>query len=146
MDYYKYPNIVLKLKGHAVQIFKSTMLKNGSPIFSSSNSLSMSTTYRNSWLLVLPALIFNTTEIYPASPNTIQGTITNSSTGKTVEKAYVYIISGEEEALTDRKGVFSIATWQELPLTVIVEHPAYKKKKLVIKDASEHQFIRLDPK
>jgi hypothetical protein len=106
----------------------------------------MSTPYRNSWLIALPALIFNTSEIYPASPYTIQGTITNSSTGKTVDKAYVYIISGEEEALTDRKGVFSIATWQELPVTVIVEHAAYKKKRLIIKDATEHQFIRLEPK
>ena len=106
----------------------------------------MSTPFHHSWLLVLPALIFNTSEIYPGRPHTIQGTITNSSTGKTVDKAYIYIISGEEEALTDRKGVFSIATWQDLPVTLIIEHPVFKKKKLRITDASQHQFITLDPK
>jgi hypothetical protein len=106
----------------------------------------MLTPYRHSWLIALPALIFNTSEIYPGHPQTIQGTITNSSTGKTVDKVYIYIISGEEEALTDTKGIFSIATWQDLPVTLIIEHPVFKKKRLRISDASQHQFITLEPK
>lgn len=106
----------------------------------------MSSTHRNSWLIALPALIFNTTEIYPNRPHNIQGTISNRNTGKTVENAYIYIISGEEEALTDRKGVFTISTWQDLPVTLIIEHPVYKKKKIKIDDASQHLFITLEPK
>lgn len=98
-----------------------------------------------SWLIMLPALIFNTSAIYPGRPSTIQGTVT-SSTGKTIDKAYIYIISGEEEALTNKKGVFSISTWQDLPVTLIIEHPVFKKRKINITDASNHQFITLEPK
>jgi hypothetical protein len=106
----------------------------------------MKPTHHNSWLIAIPALIFNTSEIYPGRPHNIQGTISNSNTGKTVENAYIYIISGEEEALTDKKGVFTISTWQELPVTLIIEHPVFRKKKIRIADASQHQFITLEPR
>lgn len=106
----------------------------------------MKSPINSSWLIALPALILNTSEIYPNRAHTIQGTICNGNNGKMVENAYIYIISGEEEALTNRKGVFSLNTWQELPVTLIIEHPMFKKKKIRIEDASQHQFIRLAPR
>jgi hypothetical protein len=106
----------------------------------------MNRTWQNSWLIALPVLIFNTSEIFPARPYTIEGTIKNNSNGKFIENAYIYIVSGEEEALTNRKGIFTISTWQELPVTLIIEHPAFKQKKIRITDASQYQLIHLDPK
>jgi hypothetical protein len=114
--------------------------------FLTSITLFMKSPNHKSWLIALPVLIFNTSEIFPGRPYTIEGAITNSTTGKNIENAYVYIVSGEEEALTNAKGVFTISTWQQLPVTLIVEHPTFKQKKIRVADASQYQLIKLDPK
>ncbi|WP_207510758.1 hypothetical protein [Longitalea luteola] len=106
----------------------------------------MNRIHRNSWLIALPAVIFNTSEIFPAKPYTIEGAVKNSATGKYIENAYIYIISGEEEALSNNKGAFTISTWQELPVILSIEHPVYNKKKIRVTDASQYQLIKLDPK
>ncbi|WEK38145.1 MAG: carboxypeptidase-like regulatory domain-containing protein [Candidatus Pseudobacter hemicellulosilyticus] len=98
------------------------------------------------WLIAVPALIFSTSEIYPAKPATIHGNIVNHVTGKSIENAYIYIVSGEEESLSDKEGAFSISTWQELPVTLVIEHPQYKQKKISTKDSQKKQLIRLEPK
>lgn len=99
-----------------------------------------------SWLVAVPALIFNTSEIYPERPSTFQGNIVHGTTRKGVENAYVYIVSGEEESLSGKDGKFSIATWQELPVTLVIEHPLFKTKQLVTKDTLQKQVITLEPK
>ena len=98
------------------------------------------------WLIAVPALIFSTTEIYPAKPSSISGQIVHSANGQKIENAYIYIVSGEEESLSDKNGQFKITTWQPLPVTLVIEHPQYKKKKVSAADASEKQVIKLDPK
>jgi hypothetical protein len=105
----------------------------------------MNRTHR-SLLIALPAFILHTSEIYPHRPHTIAGTVKNSATDKTIENVYIYITSGEEEALSTNKGTFTISTWQDLPVTLVIEHPIYKQKKIRITDASQHQVIKLDPK
>lgn len=97
------------------------------------------------WLIAVPALIFSTTEIYPGKPAEISGHLVNE-TGQRIENAYVYIVSGEEESLSDKNGKFSITTWQQLPVTLVIEHPQYKKKTVRTSDASQKQVIKLEPK
>lgn len=106
----------------------------------------MNRTPRNSWLIALPAFFIHTSEIFPAKPYNIEGAVKNSATGKSIENVYIYITSGEEEALSNNKGTFTISTWQELPVTLVIEHPVYKQKKIRITDASQYQLIKLDPK
>lgn len=106
----------------------------------------MNRLHSNSRLLLLPVFISLTSAIYPARPYTIAGTIKNGTTDKNIQNAYIYIISGEEEALTNNKGAFTISTWQELPVTLIIERPTYKQKKIRITNVSEHQVIKLEPK
>jgi hypothetical protein len=106
----------------------------------------MNRTHRNSWLIALPAFILHTSEIYPHRPHTIAGIVKNSANDKTIENVYIYITSGEEEALSNNKGAFTISTWQDLPVTLVIEHPVYKQKKVRITDASQQQLIKLDPK
>lgn len=105
----------------------------------------MNRIHSNSWLIALPAFILHTSEIYPDRPHTIEGAVKNSIDGKSIENVYIYITSGEEEALSDNKGTFTISTWQELPVTLVIEHPTYKQKKIRITDASQYQVIKLDP-
>jgi hypothetical protein len=106
----------------------------------------MNRTPRNSWLIALPAFILHTSEIYPDRPHTIAGAVKNSTTDNFIENVYVYITSGEEEALSNSKGAFTISTWQDLPVTLVIEHPVYKQKKIRITDASQYQLIKLEPK
>lgn len=108
----------------------------------------MSTTRFHNWLIAVPALIFNTTEIYPARPVNIEGRIVHKTSGKSIENVYVYIVSGEEEALSGKDGVFKIATWQDLPVTLVIEHPGYKQQKVRIteKDLSKSRLIQLESK
>ena len=46
------------------------------------------------------------------SPSIVEGKVLSESTGQPVTKAHVYILDGEEEALTNNKGEFRIKTWQ----------------------------------
>jgi len=55
-------------------------------------------------------------------------------------------VSGEEEALSGKDGVFTISTWQQLPVTLVIEHPRYRSKKISINDPSKKTVIKLDPK
>lgn len=106
----------------------------------------MKSTSAYSWLIALPAFIMSPTEIYPSKPVKIEGNVIHSLNGQKVENAYIYIVSGEEEALTGKDGVFSISTWQQLPVTLVVEHPKYKSKQISIKDPAKKAVIKLDPK
>lgn len=106
----------------------------------------MKTSPAYQWLVAVPVLIFSTTEIYPGKPAEIIGQIIHTETGQRIENAYVYIISGEEESLTDKNGRFFITTWQQLPVTLVIEHPQYKKRKVRTTDASQKQVIKLEPK
>lgn len=106
----------------------------------------MKSTSAYSWLIAVPALIMNPSEIYPSKPVKIEGNVIHSQNGKQVENAYIYIISGEEEALSGKDGLFSISTWQQLPVTLVIEHPKYKPKQISIKDPGQKALIRLDPK
>lgn len=73
------------------------------------------------------------------TPVVIEGVVMSNSDGKPVSQAHVYIVHGEEEALTDRKGNFRIESWQKLPAKLTV---AYKNKKVLtatISTAAEKQ-------
>lgn len=106
----------------------------------------MNRIHRNSRLIALPAYFLLTSAIVPERPYAIAGAVTNSASGKYIENVYIYITSGEEEALSNNKGAFTISTWQELPVTLVVEHPVYKKQKVRITNASQYQLIKLHPK
>ena len=96
------------------------------------------------WLRCQP--LFCIHQKFTRNGQTIVGAVKNSATDKYIENVYIYITSGEEEALSNNKGAFTISTWQDLPVTLVIEHPIYKQKKIRITDASQYQLIKLDPK
>lgn len=106
----------------------------------------MKSTSAYSWLIAVPALIMNPSDVFPSKPVKIEGNVIHSLSGRQVENAYIYIISGEEEALSGKDGVFSISTWQQLPVTLVVEHPKYRSRKISIQDPAKRTIIKLDPK
>jgi hypothetical protein len=61
-----------------------------------------------------------------------------------VLNAYLFVVKGEEETITGSNGQFALTTWQKFPVSLSVEHPDYKKLKLVIKEAGQKQVIKLE--
>lgn len=78
--------------------------------------------------------------------STIEGIVVSSNTNQPVSQVHVYVVKGEEESITSGNGKFSLTTWQTFPVSLSVEHPEYKKIKLVIKEAGSKQVIHLEPK
>jgi hypothetical protein len=74
---------------------------------------------------------------------TVKGIILSEKTGKPVSGALVYIVLGEEEALTKVKGEFSIETTKKLPLEVVTEHRDYKKQSVELSALTDNLVIRL---
>lgn len=84
----------------------------------------------------------------PVAPrvNTINGVVLSESTGKPVSAALVYVVLGEEEALTKAAGAFSIETSHDYPIEVLAEHREYVKQSVILKNATDKLVIRLKPR
>ncbi len=80
-----------------------------------------------------------------SGPVVIQGTVVDSHSGQPLSKAYLYIISGEEEAMTDAAGRFSISTWQPFPVTVTATYPGYVKTGVRVENKDTRPTIRMVP-
>ena len=74
----------------------------------------------------------------------LQGVVVGKD-NRPVSNAYLFVVKGEEETITGGDGQFALTTWQKFPVSLNVEHPDYKKLKLLIKDAGQKQVIKLEP-
>jgi hypothetical protein len=97
-------------------------------------------------LAAIVIIILSSTSKSPNQSITIRGNIVQASTNQHIENAYLYVVQGEEEALSAKDGSFSIATWKNLPVTLVAEHHGFKQTKVIIKDASQKLLIKLEPK
>lgn len=66
-------------------------------------------------------------------PVFITGKVIAENTGIPVTGAYVYTVAGEEEALTQKDGSFTLKTWQSLPVRCTVEHKNFVQNVQVIR-------------
>lgn len=73
----------------------------------------------------------------------VEGQVVAESSGKAVSGVHVYIIEGEEEALTDANGNFRIRTWQKFPLQLTAKYRDRPAVKINVADASSRKIIRL---
>jgi hypothetical protein len=89
-------------------------------------------------------MIIGNSQHYSGAVATISGTVMHEKDQKPLENTYLYVISGEEEAVTDKKGKFLITTWQSFPVTVIVVHHHCKKKELKIYKPCSDLIITLE--
>ena len=96
-----------------------------------------------SLLVISPFLFANGVSTESTKPATVEGIVISNSTSRPVGNTYLYIVPGEEEALTDINGKFVITTWQKFPLSVTAEHPNFKKAKLLVSAEGTKQVIKL---
>jgi hypothetical protein len=75
----------------------------------------------------------------------VEGTVVSDQTGKPVGFAHVYIVDGEEEALTNAKGEFKIESSKAFPVKITVEHKDFQKTSVGVSSGGR-QIIRLRPK
>lgn len=77
----------------------------------------------------------------------IEGKVVVETTGKPVASAHVYILDGEEEALTNSQGEFKIRSWQKAPFKVTVKkYGNYQDESVTVTNPSQKLVIRLKSK
>lgn len=105
-------------------------------------------TYKLVSCLSIPLIIMimSITDSYRFVPYTIKGNVVSASDQRPLERVYVSAVAGEEEALTDKNGNFELSTWQQLPVTIQVQHVDFVTEKVVLTDVSQKQVFRLKKK
>ena len=89
-------------------------------------------------LSILPLFFF-----FNGDGNTLKGRIINPSNNKPVPNVLVYVIEGEEEALTNNAGEFTIKTRKEFPLKVTVQDPTGSRKTVKYTAVSSNVTIEM---
>jgi hypothetical protein len=73
----------------------------------------------------------------------VEGVVIEDGTGKPLSGAHVYVVHGEEEALTNGRGEFRIESWQKLPLRVTAELKQYRTAGITVTDPNRKYTIKL---
>ncbi|MBI5372663.1 MAG: carboxypeptidase-like regulatory domain-containing protein [Sphingobacteriales bacterium] len=76
----------------------------------------------------------------------VKGVVLSEKTGQPVKGALVYVVLGEEEALSKPNGDFTLETTKNTPFEVVTEHWEYQKNSLELKEAGQKLVIRLKPR
>lgn len=95
--------------------------------------------------VTLLLMIFSSAEIVNFLPATLKGRVVDSRSGKPVRAVHVYITKGEEEIFSNSKGEFVLKTWQQLPVTINVEHKDYKQQTIRVTGETDPLIISLTP-
>jgi CarboxypepD_reg-like domain len=91
-------------------------------------------------------LLFRYQSSTPAIKEMVEGIVISAKNNQPVANAYIYIVHGEEEALTNSKGEFRIETFQKFPLLLTVDHGDFEKTKLTISAPSRKVEVSIKPK
>ncbi len=79
------------------------------------------------------------------STQQIKGIVISADTRQPVSNAYLYIVKGEEEALTNAKGEFIITTSEKIPVLTVI-HKDFKELKVKMNTGSQSLKILLQRK
>ncbi|WP_081658844.1 carboxypeptidase-like regulatory domain-containing protein [Terrimonas ferruginea] len=74
----------------------------------------------------------------------VQGKVVDARNDKPIAKVHVYVVRGEEEALTDNNGRFRVQSWQSLPLKVSATAQGFQTVSLLVKEPGKELVIRLN--
>lgn len=94
-------------------------------------------------LLPVLFLFFQQQVKHTGTAQVIEGNIVSERTNKPIARAYVYLVEGEEEAMTDANGYFRIETWKKFPVELTVKYLNQPALKVNVSDPSRRQLIRL---
>lgn len=89
--------------------------------------------------VLVPLMILTIADISKVVPYKVKGIVVNES-NKPVERVYISAVQGEEEALTDKNGNFTLTTWQSLPVTITIQHADYTSQQIVIRDTAQKEI------
>jgi DNA polymerase IIIc chi subunit len=96
--------------------------------------------------ILFTSILLSAAGISPTQPEahiTLTGKVVCEKGRAPVPNVLVYIVEGEEEALTDARGKFSIETRKGFPLRVTAQQLVGKKQKVVVIAAADRLVIEL---
>ncbi len=73
----------------------------------------------------------------------VNGVVIDKQTNKPLPDVYVYIIKGEEEAVTNQQGKFSFATWHQSNTVLYLKRPGQNEVQVKLGDPKKDVVIRL---
>ena len=73
----------------------------------------------------------------------VNGVVFDKQTNKPLPDVYVYIIKGEEEAITDQQGKFSFTTWHRSNMVLNLKRPEHNEVQVKLSDPKKDMVIRL---
>lgn len=76
-------------------------------------------------------------------PLVVRGVVQDAATREPLPNIHVYIIKGEEEAVTDSRGNFSIRSWQNFPLKVQASGKGYVSREAQVTNDRQQVTILL---
>jgi hypothetical protein len=102
---------------------------------------------KNMAVVIIPLLMLLSYHDYLRhSQIVVQGTVLTEGSLKPVPDAFVYTVSGEDEALTDKNGNFRFTTWQSMPIAITVEHRDFETAEIRVTRLPATQAIKLKRK
>jgi hypothetical protein len=88
------------------------------------------------------ALLFSYKTVPGYVPFTVEGIVKDESSGEPLKNVHVYTVKGEEEAITDSKGVFRFQSWHQ-SVVVAAEVKHYQRKEVRLSLPASKQTILL---
>ncbi len=96
--------------------------------------------------MTFPSLAFTAFDFYMSESFIVEGKVKDAVSDKAIGNVHVYTVAGEEETFCGREGSFRLKTWKGLPVTVIIEHPDYCSKKIIVEDTVSKWVVQLQHK
>lgn len=94
-----------------------------------------------SLVFIFPIMLYSYAHLIKLQPFLVEGIVINLVSRQPVINAYLYIIKGEEEAITNIQGRFKIESWQKIPFTLTVEHKGYEIFRVLINDTTKKNML-----
>lgn len=91
--------------------------------------------------LAIPLMFLSGSKSSYQISHTLKGVVTSKESGRPVPSVYMYVVKGEEEAMTNNSGGFQLVTWQKLPVTLHIRHSDNLLLRVVVSNPG--QLIRI---
>lgn len=91
-------------------------------------------------------MLLSYSQITDIQPNIIEGKFVSQQTNLPLSNVHVNILYDDEGVTSTSNGSFVLRLWQAFPVTLVVEHKAFKTQLIKVQSASKDFIISLHPK
>ncbi|MBE7170780.1 MAG: carboxypeptidase regulatory-like domain-containing protein [Williamsia sp.] len=94
-------------------------------------------------LIAATAMLVSYKGVHSSPPFLLEGVVQDKVSGQPLKAVHVFTVKGEEEAVTNEKGVFRFQSWKET-VVLTAESPGYQKKQVQLTLPAPKQTVLLE--